>query len=82
MKILVNKHKAKGNSYKIVSISQNKIENNVVLSDTEPEINNECKTPTKNALSNFDLCLDSITKSISNLTAEVMDIKNFIMDEL
>ena len=63
LKILVNKRKAKGNSYKIVSVSQNKIEINVVLSDTKPEINNECKTPTKNAFLNVDLSLDSISKS-------------------
>ena len=42
----------------------------------------EFKTPIKNTFSNVNLSLDSITKSISNLTAEVMDIKNFIMDEL
>ena len=81
-KILVNKRKTKGDLYEIVSESQNNIENDVVLSDTEPEINNECKTPTKNTFSNVDLSLDSITKSISNLTAEVTTIKNFIMNEL
>ena len=81
-KILVNKRKAKCDSYETVSERQNKIENDVVLSDTEPEINNECKTPTKNSFSNVDLTLNSITKSISNLTAEVTAIKNFIMDEL
>ena len=54
----------------------------MVLSETEPEVNNECKTPAKNTFSNVDLSLDSITKSISNLTAEVIAIKNFIMDEL
>ena len=80
--MLVNKRKAKGDSYEKVSESQNKIENDVVLCDAEPEINNERKTPTKNTFSYVDLSLDSITKSISNLTAEVMDIKNFIMDEL
>ena len=54
----------------------------MVLFDTEPEINNgrnKRKTPTKDT---FDLSLDSITKSISNLTTEVMAIKNFIMDKL
>ena len=81
-KILVNKRKAKGDSCDIVSESQNKIENDVVPSDIELEINNECKTPTKNTFSNVDLSLDSITKSISNLTAEVTAIKIFIMDEL
>ena len=54
----------------------------MVTSDTEAEINNECKTPTKNTFSKVDLSLDSITKSISNLTAEVMAIKGFIMCEL
>ena len=54
----------------------------MVTSDTEAEINNECKTPTKNSFSNVDLSLDSITKYISNLTAEVMTIKYFIMCEL
>ena len=42
----------------------------------------EFKTPIKKTFSNVNLSLDSIAKSISNLTAEVMDIKNFIMDEL
>ena len=56
--------------------------NDVILSDTEPEINNECKTTTIDTFSNFDIGLDSITKPISNLTDEVMVIKNFIMDEL
>ena len=50
-RILVNKRKAKGDSYEIVSESQNKTENDVVLSDTEAEINNEWKTPTKDAFS-------------------------------
>ena len=54
----------------------------MVLSDSEPEINNECKTSTKHTFLNVNLSFDSITKSISNLTAEVMDIKNFIMDKL
>ena len=54
----------------------------MILSDTEPEINNECKTTIIDTFSNFDISLDSITKSISNLTDEVMVIKNFIMDEL
>ena len=81
-KILVNKCKGKGDSYEIFSESQKKIENDVVLSDKEPEINNECKTPTKDTFSNVDQSLDCIKKSISNLTAEVMAIKNFIMDEL
>ena len=73
--MLVNKRKAKGDSYEKVSESQNKIDNDVVLCDAEPEINNERKTPTKNTFSYVDLSLDSITKSISNLTAEVMAIK-------
>ena len=81
-KILVNKRKAKVDSYEIVCESQNKVEIDVVLSHTEPEINNECKTPTKNTFSSVNQRLDSITKSISNLKAEVIDIKNFIMDEL
>ena len=42
----------------------------------------EFKTPIKKTFSNVNLSLDSIAKSISNLTTEVMDIKNFIMDEL
>ena len=46
------------------------------------EIDIECKTSTKDTFSNVDLSLDSITKSISNLTAEVMAIKNLIMNEL
>ena len=54
----------------------------MVLSGTEAEINNKCKTPTKDTFSNVDLSLDIITKSMSNLTAEVMAIKNFIMEEL
>ena len=73
--MLVNKRKAKGDSYEKVSESQNKIENDVVLCDAEPEINNERNTPTKNTFSYVDLSLDSVTKSISNLTAEVMAIK-------
>ena len=73
--MLVNKRKATGDSYEKVSESQNKIENDVVLCDAEPEINNERKTPIKNTFSYVDLSLDSITKSISNLTAEVMAIK-------
>ena len=81
-KILVNKRKAKVDSFEIVCESQNKVEIDVVLSHTEPEINNECKTPTKNTFSNVNQRLDSITKSISNLKAEVMDVKNLIMDEL
>ena len=70
-KILVNKLKTKGNSYVLLSESQNKIENDVIPSDTAPEINNECKTPTKNTILNVELSLDTITKSISNLTSEV-----------
>ena len=54
----------------------------MVHSNTEAEINNKCKAPTKDTFSNVDLSLDSITKPMSNLTAEVMTIKNFIMDEL
>ena len=54
----------------------------MVTSDTEAEINDECKTPIKNTFSNVDLSLDSITKYISNLTAEVVTIKDFIMCEL
>ena len=73
--MLVNKRKAKGDSYEKVRESQNKIENDVLLCDAEPEINNERKTPTKNTFSYVDLSLDSITKSISNLTAKVMAIK-------
>ena len=80
--ILVNKCKAKGDSYEIIRESQNKIENHVVLSDTELEINHEGKTPTKNTFSNVDLSFDSITKSISNLTAEVTAIKNFIINRV
>ena len=45
---------------------KNKIENDVVLSDTEPDRDNECKTPTEDTFSNVDLSLDSILKSISN----------------
>ena len=48
----------------------------------ELEIDIECKRSTKDNFSNVDLSLDSITKSISNLTAEVMAIKNLIMNEL
>ena len=81
-KILVNKRKAKGNSYDIVNKSQNKIENDMVLSDTEPEFNNEYKKPTKDTFSTFsNISLDSIMKSISNLTAEAVPIKNLIIDE-
>ena len=65
-KILVNKRKPKGDSCEIVSGSQNKIENDVVLSDTEPDRDNECKTPTEDTFSSIDLSLDSILKSISN----------------
>ena len=54
----------------------------MVLSDREAEINNKCKAPTKDTFLNVDLSLDSVTKSMSNLTAEVMDIKNFIMNKL
>ena len=54
----------------------------MVHSNTEAEINNKCKARTKDTFSNVDLSLDSITKPMSNLTAEVMAIKNFIMDEL
>ena len=79
-KMLLNKHKPKGDSYETVSESQNKTENDVVLSDTEAEINNECKTSAKYTFSKVDLSLDSITKSISNLTAEVLVIKDLIMD--
>ena len=81
-KIIVNKRKTKGDSYEIASESQNETENAVVLSDTEVEINNKCKTPTKDTFLIVDLSLDNITKSMSNLTTEVMAIKNFIMDEL
>ena len=82
-KILVMKSKAKGDSYEIVSESQSETEKAVVLHDTDAELNNnKRKTPTKDTFSNVDPSLDSITKSISNLTAEVMAIKNFIMDEL
>ena len=80
-KILVNKRKAKGDSYDIVNKSQNKIENDMVLSDTEPEFNNEYKTPTKDIFSNVDISLDSIMKSISNLSAEVVAIKNLLIDK-
>ena len=45
-------------------------------------MNNECKTPTKDTFSNVDLSLDSITKAMPNLTADVMAIKIFIMDQL
>ena len=48
----------------------------------ELEIDIECKRSTEDNFSNVDLSLDSITKSISNLTAEVMAIKNLIMNEL
>ena len=47
-----------------------------------PRIKYKRKTSTKDTFSNVDPSLESITKSISNLTAEVMAIKNFIMDEL
>ena len=80
-KILVMKRKAKGDSYEIVSESQSETEKAVVLPDTDAELNDKRKTPTKDTFSNVDPSLDSITKSISNL-AEVMAIKNFIMDEL
>ena len=50
----------------------------MVLSDAEPEIDNECK----DTFSKINLSLDSITKPISNLTAEVVPIKNFIMEKL
>ena len=80
-KILVNKRKAKGDSYDIVNKNQNKIENDMVLSDTEPEFNNEYKTPTKDIFSNVDISLDSIMKSISNLSAEVVAIKNLLIDK-
>ena len=81
-KILVVKRKAKGDSYEIVSESQSETEKAVVIPDADAELNNKRKTPTKDTFSNVDPSLDSITKSISNLTAEVMAIKNFIMDEL
>ena len=81
-KILVNKRKAKGDSYEIVNKRQNKIENDMVLSDTEPEFNNEYKKPTKDTFSTFsNISLDSIMKSISNLTAEAVAIKNLIIVE-
>ena len=54
----------------------------MALSDTEPEINNACDTPTKSTFSNVIQSLDSVTKFISNLTTEVVDIKNYIKDEL
>ena len=44
--------------------------------------NHECKTPTKDTFSNVDLSLDSVRKSIFNLTTEIMTIKSFIMSEL
>ena len=69
------KRKAKGDSYEIVSASQSETEKAVVLPDTDAELNNKRKTPTKDTFSNVDPSLDSITKSISNLTAEVMAIK-------
>ena len=53
----------------------------MVLSDTEPEFNNEYKTPTKDIFSNVDISLDSIMKSISNLSAEVVAIKNLLIDK-
>ena len=81
-KILVMKRKAKGDSYEIVSESQSETEKAVVLPDTDAELNNKRKTPTKDTFSNVDPSLDSIKKSTSNLTAEVMAIKNFIMYEL
>ena len=80
-KILVNKRKANGDSYKMVGESQNKTQNDVVLCNTEPERDNDFKTLTKDTFSNVDLNLDSITKSISSLKAGVMAIKNFIMDK-
>ena len=80
--ILVMKPKAKGDSYEIVSESQSETEKAVVLPNTDAELNNKHKTPTKDTFSNVDPSLDSITKSISNLTTEVMAIKNFIMKEL
>ena len=80
-KILVNKRKAKGDSYEIVNKRQNKIENDMVLSDTEPEFNNEYKTLTKDIFSNVGISLDSIMKSISNLSAEVVAIKNLLIEE-
>ena len=76
------KRKARGDSYKIVCESQSETEKPVVLPDTDAELNNKHKAPTKNIFPNVDPSLDSITKSVSNLTAEVMAIKNFIMDEL
>ena len=80
-KILVNKRKAKSDLYETINESQNEGENVVVLSNTEAEINNKCKTSTKDTFSNVDLSLDSITKFMSNSTAKVMAIKYFIMDE-
>ena len=78
---MVNKRKAKSDSYETINESQNEGENVVVLSNTEVEINNKCKTSTKDTFSNVDLSLDSITKFMSNSTAKVMAIKYFIMDE-
>ena len=43
--------------------------------------NNEYKTPTKDIFSNVDISLDSIMKSISNLSAEVVAIKNLLIDK-
>ena len=80
-KILVMKRKAKGDSYETVSESRSETEKAVVPPDTDAELNNKRKTTTEDTFSNVDPSLDSITKSISNLTAEVMAIKNFIMDE-
>ena len=76
------KRKAKGDSYEIVSESRSETKKAVVPPDADAELNNKRKTPTKDTFSSFDPSLDSIKKSISNLTAEVMAIKNFIMDEL
>ena len=41
------KRKAKGDSYEIVSESQSETEKAVVLPDTDAELNNKRKTPTK-----------------------------------
>ena len=51
-KILINKRKAKDISCEIVAENQNKIENDMVLSDTEPDIDHEYKTPSKDTFSN------------------------------
>ena len=53
-KVLVKKRKTKGDSCEIVSESQNETENAVVLSDTDAELNNKRKTPTKDTFSNVD----------------------------